>query len=232
MTLMADETVSERQRRSHAVWIIRDIVEVAAIVIAGIWAFYVFAYENRIKPSLADPELNFVVTMDKVGQRGSLIGVRLHSEIHNTGTVRANIVGLSYWVLGKRVEPTLRPSAAVVSHGSAVLKAFYTESAGTPVFGRAYLTRMADPASSSTTELDPGSVLARDTVFFVPAGRFDYLEAHLGAEFTKQSQPTPTTITFNAAHLPVFVVPPNRADVNENFSIPSQLDLDQEGGRP
>jgi hypothetical protein len=112
------------------------------------------------------------------------------------------------------------------------LKAYYTESAGTPVFGRAYLTQMADPASSSTTELDPGSVLGRDTVFFVPAGRFDYLEAHLSAVFTKQSQPTPTTITFNAAHLPVFVVPPTRADVNENFSIPSQLDLDSEVGRP
>ena len=35
--------------------IVRDVVEVIAIVAAGIWAFYVFAYENRIKPSISNP---------------------------------------------------------------------------------------------------------------------------------------------------------------------------------
>jgi hypothetical protein len=119
---MEDRTANKRERRSHGIWIVRDVVEVAAILAAGIWAFYTFAYENRIKPSFANPELNFVVTMQQLGQRGGLIGVRLHTEIHNVGTVPANIVGLSYWVLGKRVEPTRTAQPPSVSNGTAVFE--------------------------------------------------------------------------------------------------------------
>lgn len=213
------------EHRPHAVRIVRDLVEIAAILAAGVWAFYTFAYENRIKPSFAAPELNFVVTMQKLGERGGLIGVRLHTEIHNVGTVQASIVGLSYWVVGKRVEALRAARAPVISGGGAVLKAFYTESSGTPVFGLAYLTRMADPASVSRTDLEPGADLARDTVFFVPAGRFDYLEAHLSARFTKEKSAVPSTMTFGKDGLPTFNVPANRPDVDENSAIPSQLDL-------
>ncbi len=191
------------ERRHRAVWLFRDAVEVVAILVAGIWAFYTFAYENRIKPSLAEPELNFVVTMRKLGQHGGLIGVRLHTEIRNVGTVNANIVGLSYWVLGKRVERTARAQAPVIANGVATLRAFYSESAGTPVFGQAYLTHMADPESVQKTGLEPGGDLARDTVFFVPANRFDYLEAYLSARFTKEDRDTPSTITFDQHGVPV-----------------------------
>jgi hypothetical protein len=44
-------------RRHGAIRIVRDVVEIAAIVAAGLWAFYVFVYENRIKPSFLPPEL-------------------------------------------------------------------------------------------------------------------------------------------------------------------------------
>jgi hypothetical protein len=52
---------ARRSRDPHAFAVVRDIVEVVAIVAAGIWAFYVFAYENRIKPSLADPNVDVSV---------------------------------------------------------------------------------------------------------------------------------------------------------------------------
>ncbi|MGA8533130.1 MAG: hypothetical protein WB615_03350 [Candidatus Tumulicola sp.] len=217
--------MTERARHAHRVRIVRDIVEIVAFLAAGVWAFYTFAYENRIKPSLANPELNFVVTMEKLGQRNGLIGVRLHTEIHNIGTVPSNIVGLSYWIVGKRVDPRSEPQKPVVSHNTAVLKAFYRESPGTPVYGSAYLTHMADAKSLSRTEIEPGGDLARDSVFFVPVGRFDYLEAHLSARFTKETKATPTTIRFNKQGVPVFDVAPNRPDVDENSAIPSQLDL-------
>jgi hypothetical protein len=45
---------------------VRDVV---AIVAAGVWAFYVFAYENRIKPSLAGPEVNVVASMQRLNVR-------------------------------------------------------------------------------------------------------------------------------------------------------------------
>ena len=218
-------TVEERKRRARGVWMARDVVEIVAIVAAGIWAFYTFAYENQIKPSFADPELNFVVTMEKLGQRGPLIGVRLHTEIHNVGTVQANLVGLLYWVVGKRVEPTDLPRKPIVTHDSAVLKAFYREGRGVPVFGLAYLTQVGDVRSEDRTEIAPGGVLSRDSVFFVPARRFDYLEAHISARFTKEYRTASTTISFNQEAIPVFKVTPDRPDVEEDSAIPSQLDL-------
>jgi hypothetical protein len=217
--------VVERERRARSVWIVRDIVEVVAIVAAGIWAFYTFVYENRIKPSFADPELNFIVTMEKLGRHDSLVGIRLHTEIHNVGTVQANLVGLSFWVVGKRVVPERRALPPVVTHNTARLRAFYRETAGVPVFGDAYLTNIGDARSQERTQIQPGGNLARDEVFFVPAGRFDYLQAHMSARFTKENRPTPTTITFNQQGIPVFNVPPDRTDLNENSAIPSQLDL-------
>jgi hypothetical protein len=220
--------MNQERHRWRAVWIVRDVVEVLAILIAGIWAFYTFAYENRIKPSFANPELNFVVTMERLSRHAGLIGVRLHTEIHNVGTVHANIVGLSYWVLGKRVELARHARAAIVSNGDATLSAFYTESAGTPVFGVAYVTHMADLNSKEEMGLDPGNEIAHDAVFFVPAGRFDYLEAHLAARFTKEDRPTPTAITFDARGIPVFKIPPNRPDVDINSAPFNQLDLNGE----
>ncbi|MBV8372781.1 MAG: hypothetical protein JOY69_05940 [Candidatus Eremiobacteraeota bacterium] len=215
----------QSERRSHRVRIVRDVVEVIALLAAGVWAFYTFAYENRIKPSLGAPELNFVVTMQKLGERDGLVGVRLHTEIHNVGTVAANIVGLSYWILGKRVEPAAQPRPPVISRGTANLKAFYRESRVTPVFGQAYLTQMADRRSVNMTNIDPGGDLSRDTVFFVPVNRFDYLEAHISARFTKEDRPAPSTLTFNDQGIPVFNVPPDRADIDQNSAVPSQLDL-------
>jgi hypothetical protein len=215
----------EGEHRRRAIWVVRDVVEVVAILAAGIWAFYTFAYENRIKPSLAEPDLNFVVTMQKLGTHGGLTGVRLHTEIHNVGTVQANIVGLSYWVLGKRVELASRRRAPVVANGTATLQAFYRESRGTPVFGEAYLTDMADPHSVQRTSLEAGNDFAHDWLFFVPANRFNYLEAHFSARFTKEDRSTPTTITFDRDGVPVFNVPADRSDVDENSAAPSQLDL-------
>ena len=77
-------------KRRTTVGLIRDVVEVVAIVAAGAWAFYIFAYENRIKPSWASPEVNFTATMQRLGERNGLIAVRVHQTMHNFGTVPAN----------------------------------------------------------------------------------------------------------------------------------------------
>jgi hypothetical protein len=43
-----------------------------AIVVAGLWAFYVFAYENRIKPSFTNPQVEFNATMTKGAEQNGL----------------------------------------------------------------------------------------------------------------------------------------------------------------
>ena len=54
--------------RSHRVRIVRDVVEIVAILAAGFWAFYVFVYENRIKPSFSDPQVSVGATLEKTSR--------------------------------------------------------------------------------------------------------------------------------------------------------------------
>ena len=57
----------DRNGRDDRIAVVRDVVEVVAIVAAGIWAFYIFAYENSFKPSHAPPAINVKTTLQKLG---------------------------------------------------------------------------------------------------------------------------------------------------------------------
>src|SRR5579872_6317249 len=88
---------------------VHDIIEIVAIVAAGIWAFYIFIYENRILPAQAPPAATFAATLEKVSERNGLIGVRLVTKIRNIGTVTDNFLGLAVYVAGQRITPAPKP---------------------------------------------------------------------------------------------------------------------------
>jgi len=100
-----------RRPNRHAIAVVRDVVEIVAIIAAGAWAFYIFAYENRIKPATADPEVNVTASMQRLSDRNGLIAVSLHLQLHNIGTVRAHFLGMAVNVYGQRiVEGTQTPT--------------------------------------------------------------------------------------------------------------------------
>lgn len=132
--------------------------EIVAIVAAGIWAFYVFAYENRIKPSLADPEVNVTASMQRLGERHGLIAVGIRLQLHNIGTVKAHFLGMALNVYGQRVAEG-RPQ---ISSGGRLLQYDFSGYA-----------------------LDPGSTLENERTFYVPQGRFDLLSLGFDAPYTK-----------------------------------------------
>ena len=59
------------QRRTAAV---RDVVEIVAIVAAGIWAIYTFVYVERLKPAWARPDVGLTASLHKLGERNGLVG--------------------------------------------------------------------------------------------------------------------------------------------------------------
>ncbi len=203
-------TVEERKRRARGVWMARDVVEIVAIVAAGIWALLHVRVRKPDQAVVRRSGLNFVVTMEKLGQRGPLIGVRLHTEIHNVGTVQANLVGLLYWVVGKRVEPTDVPRKPIVTHDSAVLKAFYREGRGVPVFGLAYLTQVGDVRSEDRTEIAPGGVLSRDSYSSCPLGASTISRRTSARASPKSTAPPRRRSHSNQQAIPVFNVTPDR----------------------
>jgi hypothetical protein len=174
-----------RNDREGAVAVVRDIVEIVAIVTAGIWAFYIFAYENRIKPSWATPEVNFAATMQRIGSHNGLTAVRLHQEMQNIGTVPAYFLGLAVNVYGERVTKPPRRNQPPLPGTNYKYGAYFLRSAADPVYSQAYVTRLGDPSSTQTTELDPGDKLANDYTFYVPVGRYDLLTIEINGIFTK-----------------------------------------------
>jgi hypothetical protein len=171
--------------RSHVLRIVRDVVEVVAIVAAGLWAFYVFVYENRIKPSLTDPQIGIGATLQKTSQRNGTVGVLLKTEVRNTGTVRFYFAGYSITVLGTRVTSSRHSIALQRSALAENAEAFYQPSKPVPVYSFAFLTSLGNAKSKQDLELEPAGSVDQAHTFYVPADRFDLLTAHVELCFTK-----------------------------------------------
>ena len=175
----------KRDGHSHPMTIVRDVVEVIAIVAAGIWAFYVFAYENRIKPSMASPDVNVTSTIRRLSERNGLIAVDVRLQLENIGSVSATFLGVALNVYGQRIVAT-QPHPVSMTHPVRYqFDAFYRTTPPVPVYTYAYVTALGDPSSSQGTELDPGTTIANDRTFYVPKGRFDLLTVGVDALFTK-----------------------------------------------
>src|SRR5450755_4209345 len=91
---------------------VRDVVEIVAILAAGLWAMYVFIYENRIKPALLEPTVSVTATMEALGHDRGLTAVRLDTHIVNVGTVRARFLAYSVTVLGSQVNAVAAPKSS------------------------------------------------------------------------------------------------------------------------
>ncbi|HEY1428948.1 MAG TPA: hypothetical protein VGF18_05205, partial [Candidatus Tumulicola sp.] len=154
---------------------VRDIVEIVAIVAAGIWAFYIFAYENRIRPSFAQPEVNIGATLQRLSERNGQIAVGLHIDLRNVGTVNTDFLGLAVNVYGQRVLSTTPNGGEPNDPLSYERKAFYRLSKPVPVYSWAYVTRLGNPHTGVDTTMDPGTSIENYRVFYVPAGKFDLL---------------------------------------------------------
>jgi hypothetical protein len=190
---------SKREGREGAIATVRDVVEIVAILAAGAWAFYVFAYENRIKPSWANPQVNFSASLQRLGERNGLIALRLHQRLHNFGTVPAHFLGVAINVYGERVSSASARRTPAAPGTTYNYKAFFQTTREDPVYSLAYVTSLGDPTSTQITKLDPGDTLENDYTLYVPRGRYDLLTVEISGVFTKsEGTVVPTRIERSA----------------------------------
>lgn len=175
---------------------IRDVVEIVAIVAAGAWAFYVFVYENRIKPSFAKPDVNVTASMQRLSIHNGLIAVDLHVGLHNIGTVPARFLAVAYNVYGQRVmsqtPPPHKADPGIDYDGSDFTRA----GSRVAVYTWAYVDTQGNPLSPHETALDPGNTIENDRIFYVPQGRFDFLTLGIDAPYTKYEGTMPASLVF------------------------------------
>ena len=170
---------------------IRDAVEIVAILAAGVWAFFTFVYEDRIKPANAQPEPIYDCTLTRLGERDALIAVRSHVQIKNAGTTNLTVYGFAESVVGSNVRATHAATAAAPAAGKTEFesRADFDEEPGRPVFAIAFLTKLADPQARSSFDLAPGQSFPIDRIFYVAARRYDELRVHLSVRFGTTETP-------------------------------------------
>lgn len=185
--------------------ILRDIVEVVAIALAGVWAIYVFAYQTVIVPAIKPPSLVATIQMRHVGNEGPLAVIRLDESLHNTGINDVHFLGYSITVLGMRVLPSSTAQPAKTENGGNVLEPYYTFSKPSVVYRDAFLTQLADPTTGRDLFLYPGQLTTLSREFYVPRAKFTRLVAWLITTYTKDENHTiPTTMTIEPSGRPHF----------------------------
>ncbi|MBV8688946.1 MAG: hypothetical protein JOZ59_02460 [Candidatus Eremiobacteraeota bacterium] len=94
----------------------RTIVEIAAIVVAGLWALYVFVYEQRIKPLSEKPSFAVPTDIQQSRAVNGVIFLTIHKRLINTGNVPIDIAAETLSVYGEIVGK--QPAKTIVANTS------------------------------------------------------------------------------------------------------------------
>jgi hypothetical protein len=87
---------------------VRIIVEVVAILAAGLWALYTFVYEQRIKPLSEAPSFSVPTIVDQQRARNGVVFLTIHKRLENTGNVSIDIAAETLSVYGERIAASRR----------------------------------------------------------------------------------------------------------------------------
>jgi hypothetical protein len=165
--------------------VIRHAVEAIAIVAAGIWAFYVFIYQESIKPAFEAPSLQLTATFDP----GSVVsGVRvaqLHVNFENTGHVDSDVYAEAIDVYGDRFDLGARSRSRVPPYPGQIV-ADRRVPTKPPELVYAY-SQLRDGAFGGKLDehimLTPGEHITLSFPIAVREGRFDELNADLAVAY-------------------------------------------------
>lgn len=80
----------------------RHVIEIVAIVSAAVWAFYVFVYQERIKPATAPPQLEHTIAVEHNAVAGGKEFVKVTTEFKNVGLSEVQLDGVLVNVYGIR----------------------------------------------------------------------------------------------------------------------------------
>ena len=210
----------------HGGWLrrVRDIVEIVAIIAAGLWAAWIFIYEDKIVPAQAEPQVNITETIEKISEHNGLIGVHLVTTVKNNGTVPDYFLAFFWTVAGQRITPAPKLHSTIVQDYNYYLAADYDSTRMTPVYTRGFITDHGNKDSGAGFALDPGDETKYEDLFYVKAGQFDVLRVYVLARYTRNDRIIPTAVRYRSDGMLDFTKP-HDTDVHQIQNFPASLDL-------
>jgi hypothetical protein len=102
---------------------IRTIVEVVAIVAAGLWALYTFVYEQRIKPLSEAPSFSVPTVIEQGSTVNGVAFLTIHKRLQNTGNIPVDIAAEALSVYGEVIVPRAKNYGRIDTPTSVRVKA-------------------------------------------------------------------------------------------------------------
>ena len=188
---------------SSTITVIRDVVEILAILAAGIWAFYTFVYENRIKPASLSPDVTISGSMQRLGVTHGLEAIRLVTTSHNVGTMPIKFLAFGVVVTASTIVETKKPNYLEHSEVTDSFARHYRLTNSTIVYRNMRLTHDADSRAGAGLSQQPGSSASTEYVFYVPVHKYDRLVADYVARITRyDSRDVETTLKIDGNGYP------------------------------
>lgn len=213
----------KRGEQSHRTAIIRDIVEVIAIVGAGVWAIYTFLYLEQLKPAAEPPELTISGNLHKLEVRNGLVEFGYDGVIRNIGHTSAYLIAEGFTITGVRVDPLSSPTVISPYKGAMVYQRDARIETPRVVYKFYKLTRYAHADFGDGYKIDPGQEIPFSGVFAVRDGEFDSIALDGSLAYAKNVGTYPTKI----GHTPSGVVLFDPVKANDPNYYPLQVTLDR-----
>lgn len=164
---------------------IRDVVEVVAIVAAGIWALYVFVYEQRIKPASEPPAVLLTGSMQKVGQHNGLVQISYSATVRNIGHADVYLIGEGFVAVGITYSAHGAPSREQPLPGLSQYQRDARIASQSVVYRVAELTRFANAAYNNGFDVAPGVEVPFHGIILVKTGQVDSIVLYGSLAYTK-----------------------------------------------
>jgi hypothetical protein len=177
---------------------LRHIVEAVAILAAGIWAFYTFVYQEKIKPANEPAALNLTLEVSSLGHDSDRDYVNLTYTMRNTGKTEIDIAADAYNIWGERFGPGL------VVRGR-VLPASRKYDNDIPIVLRRLVASQVELRAmavggthSMHAIIEPGASETVARVFAVPRRAYDLFHAQVFVVPVKTSMSAPVPVAIVA----------------------------------
>ncbi|MFZ1018640.1 MAG: hypothetical protein WAN39_12305 [Candidatus Cybelea sp.] len=197
-----------RRERNEPLGTLRDAIEIVAIVAAGLWALYVFAYEQRLKPASEPPSLRLTGSLHKVGTHNGLVQLAVKATITDNGSTDATLIATGFTAVGLRYAPNSTPAVDRSIEGLTTYQRDARVASRTVIYRTVEMTRLVSPKYSSSFTLQPGQEVPYSAIFAIKAGEFDavalygsiaYSKRNVAGAFPMQVKFTPTNAVYFTA---------------------------------
>ncbi|MGB8909788.1 MAG: hypothetical protein WCC84_13680 [Candidatus Cybelea sp.] len=174
-----------RHEGNRTVATVRDIIEIVAILAAGFWALYVFAYEQRIKPASEPPALLVTGSVHKLGEHNGLIQLGYNGSVRNIGHSEVNLIALGFVAEGLTYTGKGVPHVDRPYEGLSTYERDARVASRTVVYRTVELTKFVQKNYGGGFGLSPGAEVPYSGIVLVKAGEYDSVALYGSVAYTK-----------------------------------------------